>query len=521
MDPQGPSHLDSLPTEIYCHILEELFSLDKTDPVLNHLPSKAHQPRYVFRTGMQPQVLRVSKKMHTLGKSVLDHSNGWIILDMDHAFLLTGWASGILEMIIVDPESAQDVPAGMMHIRVKSFARASSVANISYGMQRRYRISRQIILLPASQLQKLISVLRITELANIPRVVEGELFRNRYTNEEYRVKRREHGLSILIHVNDGYPSSVVKNCLEHFRRFNGPLNEVSIVGAVDEQQARSIEAPITLPRDKDTDSTFSEVVMHILDLLGIAETKIEEGMGACVPRLHEQARAMVINTHNNDKTSWAGWITDQTAQNFKFEMIVLSASSMNIMVHHMLTGGTWLFPTAAAARARHMSPDVDGLLQQTRLSSQLRGYIYLINGLHCVLAAKVGNSRDIHTGVVSHGQRLIMQAWTFAHSVPPENRGLFRTATDMVREMINVESGLERKEKVLAHMRSFAGQFSRAFKPVKWRVHESHIPQHLLNKGVLSKMKKESLMTIEELDKYLVVDTLVVEKGAQGDYYLI
>ena len=39
--------------------------------------------------------------------------------------------------------------------------------------------------------------------------------------------------------------------------------------------------------------------------------------------------------------------------------------------------------------------------------------------------------------------------------------------------------------------------------------------------GVLSKMKKESLLTNQQLDEYLIIDTFVVQERAQGDFYLI
>lgn len=87
---------------------------------------------------------------------------------------------------------------------------------------------------------------------------------------------------------------------------HGPLNEVSIIGAPDEQQARDIEESISLPRDVASNSTFSEVLMHIVDLLALAELKFQEGLCSPVSLLYEQARVMIVNTHAYDTTSWGG-----------------------------------------------------------------------------------------------------------------------------------------------------------------------------------------------------------------------
>lgn len=89
MDSQGPNYFDSIPTEISCQILEELLALHKTDVSITQLPSSVSQPKYAFHSGIQSQVLRVSKRMHTLGKSVLDQYNDWIVLYMNYAHVLT------------------------------------------------------------------------------------------------------------------------------------------------------------------------------------------------------------------------------------------------------------------------------------------------------------------------------------------------------------------------------------------------------------------------------------------------
>ena len=121
--------LDSLPVEITSQIMEELLALHKTDGSITQLQMKSYIPRFAFCPDIHPQVLRVSKNMFAVGKSVLDRSNRWIVVDMDFAYLLTVWASAFLEMIVINPESAQDLPFGMMHIRVKPYTMASGVSH--------------------------------------------------------------------------------------------------------------------------------------------------------------------------------------------------------------------------------------------------------------------------------------------------------------------------------------------------------------------------------------------------------
>ena len=125
MNNQGPSRLELLPAEISDKILEELVALHKTDGTILETRKKRWLQRYVFHPDIEPQVLRVNRTMHAQAKNVLDRSNRWIVLDMDSAYTLTSWTSSFLEMIIIDPESAQDIPPGMMHVRIKPFTKAS------------------------------------------------------------------------------------------------------------------------------------------------------------------------------------------------------------------------------------------------------------------------------------------------------------------------------------------------------------------------------------------------------------
>jgi hypothetical protein len=515
------SSLNALPTEICYQVMEELLVLHKTNGMITRLPRTKRPLRYGFKPDMQPQVLRINKKMHNIGRKALERSNRWIILDMDCAYLLTYWASVFLEIIVVDPESAQNLPSGMMYIRVKPFSRASGHAPFWRCFWPKAMRERQIVLVAASHLGNLVSALRMVELAHVLRIMPGEIYRNRVTDMEYRVNRGEHGLSIRIHINQNYPESCIRTSLEHFRILHGPLNEISIIGAPDEHQARSIEASIRIPRDVASESTFSEMLMHVVDLIALADVKSQEGLSACVSMLYEQARAMVVNTHNNDDTPWGGWITEATAQDSHFEMLILCASVTNFMVNHMLNRGNWICATADRAIARHMTHDSEGFLEETGLEPQLRAYIYLFNGLHCVLSSKVGQSRFPNMAVVIHGLDLIIESRTYITQMSRSETVLFRAAYKMRDMVLGLGPSVRFKITIKSIIDAFAIWFSKHLKPVKWRVHESLIPQALQIRGVLQKMKNASLLTHEELDRYLIVDTLEIEAGAEGDSYLL
>ncbi|USP72870.1 hypothetical protein yc1106_00144 [Curvularia clavata] len=521
MNSQSLNRLDLLPTEVSSQIMEELLALHKTDGSMTQLRSRNYLLRYAFNPNIQPQVLRVSKKLHVLGKSVLDQANKWVLVDMDEAYLLTLWASPVLEMIAVDPESAQDLPSGMMHIRIKPYTRASAFTHHRTRIFSKSENPRQIFLLPASQISEFVTALRITELANVPRLLHGAPFKNTHTNEEFRVERGKHGLSVLIHVNEGYPCSVIKSCLEEFRRLHGPLNEISVIGNVDEQQARSIEASIPLPRDVVSEGTFSEVIIHIMDLISMADTKARQGMAACVPKLYEQARCMVVNMHRHDRTPWGGWANGTAPKDPTFDMIVMCASSANLMVHRMITCTDWLFPSAQKIIDRHLSPTFQGLLQQQGVRPQLSAYAWLLNGLSCVLSARVGPGRHTEVNAIFHGLDLISVSKAFVSQIPSHERRLFDAAYKMHGYISRVGPDPHKKPKIDDYIAVFAKWFSEEIRPLKWRVHESHVPQRLRNKGALSKMQKEELLSNEELDMYLIIDTLVVEEGAEGEFYLL
>ena len=230
-----PNRFDSLPTEIRYQIMEELLTLEKIHGrIVRHLPKRRWPHKFSFQPSIQPQILRVSKSMHAPGTVVLDRSSKWVVLDMDCANLLIGWAVGVMDMIIVDPECALNLPSGVLNIRIKPYAKGSRYANCQNSCWPAAMPDRQIILMPASHLENLLRAIRIVEFANGVRAMPGQIYRNVVTNKDCVALPGMHGMSICVHVNQDYPSVDICRSLEHLRILHGPLNEVSIIGAPDE-----------------------------------------------------------------------------------------------------------------------------------------------------------------------------------------------------------------------------------------------------------------------------------------------
>ncbi|KAH7550902.1 hypothetical protein BM1_10275 [Bipolaris maydis] len=517
----GKVGLDNLPKEICYQIMEELLTLRNTGGMITKLPRTKCPLKHRFKPAIQTQVLRVNRNLYTIGRDVLDHSNKWVIIDMDCAYLLIQWASAFLKMIIVDIDSAQHLPPGMMHIRIKLFVKTSICARSYRRFWPMSMHERQIMLIPASQLSSLVSALRIVELAHVLRRLPGELYRNRITDKEYRVHTEQHGLSICINVNPDYPTSLIRTSLDHFGTLHGPLNEISIIGAPDTQQAQDIEASIPAPRNVATDSTFSEVLLHIVDIIALASLKPQQRCATCIPMLYEQARAMTLNTCHNDTTPWSGWLTPATVSTSPFELLILCASATNLMVHQLRTRSSLVFSDPDLAVARHMAWDSVALLEQTGVRSQLRAFVYLFNGLHCIFSCKARGQRMPDARVLRFGLELLVESRQHVRRLPRGKMFLFSAAYEMCDTVLGLDYGDRFDATVAAVIEDFARWYGRWLGPVKWRVHESFVPRVLRTKGLLGKMRNVSLLTQEELDRYLIIDTLKVDAGAQGDFYLL
>lgn len=124
-----------------------------------------------------------------------------------------------------------------------------------------------------------------------------------------------HGLNIRVHVDpdSGFPAHMMKPLLERFRMFHGPLNEVTIVGADDVHQARSIEASISLPHDNET-LTMHEVLVHVTAMKPVADQLAQRGHHELANTIYQDIRGLIHLSQRRDETPWTGWFNHDWTQ---------------------------------------------------------------------------------------------------------------------------------------------------------------------------------------------------------------
>jgi hypothetical protein len=509
-------------------VLEELLALSK-----NHGMMGSRALDWPLDCGfdpkIQPQVLRLSKSIHSLGSAILHRANKWIIFDMDCAHLLISWARADLGMIIVDPESTQALPSGMMRVRIKLYTQES-------GYERAIRLDwpaalteRQIILVSADDLPKFLESLRIVEFANGVRVMPGQSFNSFDTTVEKSAVRGVHGLSMCIHVDSFYRQSELTACLEQFRMFHGPLNELSIIGAPDDQQVQEIEASISVSRDPKLETKFSELLMHVVRLMTLANIRIDQEHTVAEGSLFEQARAMVLNSHIYDRTPYTGWVKSTNAHESLLELLIISLPGLHWMLHDIVNDGSLDFADALHAISSHPYPLAALLFEQDGLEAELGAQIILLSGLHCVFSSYVKGRSCIE--LFRHGMDLIEETQvlvaqmphskvcsgcrkrenaceTYTDTVPPLLQTiLFRTAYKMCEMLRSLDEGSDAPA-FMDVASTFHRWFNAHMKFIKWQVHESHISKTQRNEGILAMMTKVTLPHDANLDKYQIIDTL-------------
>ena len=206
--------------------------------------------------------------------------------------------------------------------------------------------------------------------------------------------------------------------------------------------------------------------MHIVDLLALAEPNFQKGLCSPVSLLYEQARVMIMNTHTYDITPWGGWITANNAHESRFELIILCAGATNVLVTHMLTGGVWGFATAGHIISLHLTRDVRWLLAEDGVEAQLRAYVLLFNGLHCIFSCRIGNSRTPSITAIRHGLNLIHQSLDHIAQFPRQDTILFRAAFKM-SEMIMGLGLVSRSRNAVSVIYDFSRWYGKYLKPFK------------------------------------------------------
>ncbi|KAL1799120.1 hypothetical protein ACET3X_003157 [Alternaria dauci] len=515
------SPLESIPPEILTMILEESLTLTKNEGCMKeHAPASKLPRGYGFLPRIQPQVLRLNKSIHAFASEILDRSNRWIIFNMDCADLLIARVTASTGMIIVDPESAQALPTGMMHVRVKLYTHASVYAKALSSRWPAALPKRQILLVPASNIDSFLNELRGTELSHAVRVMPGKTFQGLSCRQKKRAVIGVHGLSICIHVSPNYPANLIGATLEKFRILHGPLNVVSIVGAPDEQQARLIETSITARRDAVRESTFSEALMHVVQLFHHAERRSKDRDTQSASSLYDQAREIIRNNRLLDRTPWAGYITEARLNESRFELLIMSACTTNWMVHNIIHDGCWRFKTATEAQLVHVTQSTEWLLNLDGPKPEFKAYLLLLSGLHIIFSCRITGQQSPTADALAHGMDLINMTQFFVTHMSRKEALDFRVAYKMNRRIDSLEP--KSATAAIAHVvKCYKKWFSKNLRPIKWRVHESFVSQPLRNRGMLERLWKMPSQPNRKLDRYRVIDTFEVEEGTEREYYLL
>jgi hypothetical protein len=224
-------------------------------------------------------------------------------------------------MIIVDPDSTQALPSGLMRVRIKLYTQESSYEQTVRMKWPSALPERPMILVPLDASPKVLKLLRIVELANSIRVIPGQSIGNFGTTKERTAIRGVHGLNMCIHIDSSYRRSEVTACLEPFRVFRGRLNELSIIGSPNEQQARAIGASIFASCDPELGTTFPELLIHVFRLMALANLRVQKHAATVV---FEQTRAMVHNSHAYDNTPYTGWANNADAHESLLEILIIN-----------------------------------------------------------------------------------------------------------------------------------------------------------------------------------------------------
>ncbi|KAF1847864.1 uncharacterized protein K460DRAFT_426717 [Cucurbitaria berberidis CBS 394.84] len=515
----NPTEFENLPPELMNAVLEELLGTsDNPGPRLRHRPDIPELSTLERRFTMETAILRTNKQIHAMAKAYLDLANKWIVFDMDDVHLVLPWACILIPMTIIDPEANYAVPEGIMRVRVKLCLNGERIIRPSPASQPK----RQLVLIKLEHFVAFLAQIRMAELINSVRVMPRAFFIG--DNQGlYNAMKGFNGLKIRVHVDPNYPHHWMQALLDCFDMFHGPLNEVSIIGSFDAQQARRIETSIALPRNV-AEPTMYEIYIHIAHRIKLANHFADQGQLVSAIRLYDRVRNMT-NASNTDRTPWSGWSTKDWSQ-FPFEALLITVATLNALIISIGTQENLEYAHMHVALHHSLVQQISLLLDFDDLGREMEGWILLLSGLHYILHARVvgtaynGPERLL---LVRIGMNLLEDTiGTFEHLPERDNVG-FRAATYMCTRLRVLDFNPDKTLLFSAITRAsifFANRFEQYSRPVRWCVHQSLIPQALVNRGIVEHMQNCSRLTEEQKNQLLLVK--VFEDDAEGgdDYFM-
>ncbi|CAO2647078.1 Nn.00g080000.m01.CDS01 [Neocucurbitaria sp. VM-36] len=512
------SAFESLPPEIMNQVLRELLGAPNLPKgVLDRSKKWPLKLRYV--PGFATSMLRTNKGLNAISKSYLDLSNKWIVFDIDNIHLLLPWANITVPLLTVDPDADYAIPEGIMRVRVTLCAYGSRAMNVSSHIPASVP-ERQLALVQLEHFEKFLEQIRIMELVNGVRVMPGEEFPDA-NDAQITATQGFHGLNIRVQVNPDYAPHLMKPLLERFRMFHGPLNEVSIVGSSEPQQARSIETSIALPRS-DGELTMDEVLMHVVKMIKVANNFAYDGLSMEALETYILIRQMPYQSAISDRTPWSGWRTINWSRN-AFELLLVSTATFNSLLEHMEPIFITEYRNADAALYNQRVYDMAALMNHSLVTDEMEGWILLLIGLDFIFRTKVaGLSEDnpYNIALIRRGMLFIDMTVGYFEHLPDRDTIFFRTALQMCVTLraCDIESD---KQLLIDAVHNCAAMFGDLVRKegriVKWRVHKSMIPQELIDRGILNHMTNCKVLPPDSMHSLLLVNAYDVEDEEENE----
>ncbi|KAJ4377203.1 hypothetical protein N0V83_000026 [Neocucurbitaria cava] len=531
-NPTGLSAFESLPAEIMNQVLGELLQPTGSNIREEYKPEAERSLQFVHKTALDTGLLRANKRLYAMSKSYLDMTNKWIIFDIDKVYLLLHWANLTVPMVKVDPEANYALPQGIMTVHMKLCARNSR----RKYLKRLHPASlpeSQLLLVPLEHFKHFLCQVRVMELSTGVRIMPGQRFEGPHYDETWNELTAAvgfHGLNIRVYVDpdSGYPAHKMKPLLEYFRMFHGPLNEVTIVGADDAQQARSIEASISVPRGDDM-LTMHEVLVNVVRLVPVASRFAQNGHPELALMTNRNIQSLIHLSQQGDETPWTGWESKDWRER-NLERLLICTTAFNLFIKNLSDLGHRIAtypPNQPLIIWGHFS-DMIILLECGHLSIEMEGWFHLLVGLHIMFSARVIDAPEVgleRVELIRTGLEHIDDTiGTFEH-LPEDDTFLFREALNMCTRLRAVDDANSVDETELIQVadnyaKEFGNLVRKEDRTVKWCVHESYISDGLRKFGIMQFMTNCSHLEPEVKERYLFIIAFDVDVEG-GDYYFI
>jgi hypothetical protein len=513
----GHLSLENMPPEILIKIAQEVLGL-KPGPVTKGRMRGGQNWPFDYRNQrpLDVAILRTNRYMHHTFKHVLDSINEWVVFDIDHAYLLLPCACFTVPMIMVDPEAGYALPQGIMQIRLQlSLPRidAQREAAIHRCFPRRLTV-----LVPASVLEAFLEQLRIMEFGYGSLETPGNSDQNGQHPAQSALVRHQK-LCLGVAVRGGVPQYRIREYLELFRMFWGPLNDVYITGAEDIQQARSVHRAIRATPNRE-DAMLQEVIMRVIAICQQAHQFACAKDWAKNFQLSNQASRLSFQTFFWKPSPWADFPHSNHNFSSQFEVLGLCIPGLNILQGLVLSGVPQLHSSVDAFIEKFPGDHIECLLSVPEMSPVMRAWITLFCAMLCIFCVHIGDdyNTDERVSAIQYGMYLFENTASVFEHLPEAETLLFRTMSACHDRLKVVENEGE-PGKLYEAVCSLHPHIQAPMRPIRWQCHKSFISR-AVDEGILKLLTKSSDMTDQEKKEALVVNVFATDEE-DDEYYCI